>query len=242
MAKTITTVGGAQVDTAQSVFGGASCFLDGDGDYLTTPDHADFTFGSADFTIEARMRIAAELVIAPGILGHGSRSGGHTNTGWVWCYIPTLDILEFYYSTDGGTGTAVALQVTWNPSLDTWYHMAVVRNGNNLYFFVDGTQVGSTQDMTGVTIFNSTFDLWVGAYPVNAGTPNLGGYHDGWFDEIRISDTARWTSGFTPAAAAYTWDSNTKLLIHADGSDASTSFTDDDTAPATAGGKFLSVF
>ena len=33
-------------------------------------------------------------------------------------------------------------------------------------------------------------------------------------DEVRISNTARWTAGFTPSTTAYVSDANTKLLIH----------------------------
>jgi hypothetical protein len=38
-----------------------------------------------------------------------------------------------------------------------------------------------------------------------------------YLDEMRISNTARWTSNFTPATSAYTTDANTKLLVHGDG-------------------------
>jgi hypothetical protein len=39
-------------------------------------------------------------------------------------------------------------------------------------------------------------------------------YFTGYMDEIRISDTARYTTTFTPSTTAFTADSNTKLLIH----------------------------
>jgi len=39
--KTITRYGNAQIDTAQSVFGGAAGLFDGSGDYLTIPDSDD---------------------------------------------------------------------------------------------------------------------------------------------------------------------------------------------------------
>ena len=41
------------------------------------------------------------------------------------------------------------------------------------------------------------------------------------YDEIRISDTARYTSNFTPSTTAFTSDSNTKLLIHGEAGDPS---------------------
>ena len=38
----------------------------------------------------------------------------------------------------------------------------------------------------------------------------------GYMDEIRISNTARYTSSFTPSTTAFVADANTKLLIHSD--------------------------
>jgi hypothetical protein len=52
VAHTWTAAGNAQVDTADSKFGGASLLLDGVGDWVTTVDSADFTLGTSDFTIE----------------------------------------------------------------------------------------------------------------------------------------------------------------------------------------------
>jgi hypothetical protein len=53
MAKIITTVGHAQVDTAIKKIGTGSLLLDAGGDdRLTTPNNADFAFGAGDYTIE----------------------------------------------------------------------------------------------------------------------------------------------------------------------------------------------
>ena len=46
-------------------------------------------------------------------------------------------------------------------------------------------------------------------------------------DEFRISNSARYTAGFTAPTAPFQNDANTVLLIHADGTDASTVFFDD---------------
>ena len=54
---TVTANGDAQIDTAQSKFGGASALFDGSGDYLSVADSADFEFGSSDFTIDGWVRL-----------------------------------------------------------------------------------------------------------------------------------------------------------------------------------------
>jgi hypothetical protein len=75
------------------------------------------------------------------------------------------------------------------------------------------------------SIFNSTGLLRVGSRDPATGSPL---YFNGWIDEVRISKgIARWTSNFTPPTAPYSVDDpNTVLVLHADGADASTTFTD----------------
>src|SRR3990167_5305793 len=70
-AKTMTAVGNAQIDTAQSKFGGASGLFDGTGDWLTTPDSTDWDLGTGDFTIDFWIRfssVANARVFNPGVL------------------------------------------------------------------------------------------------------------------------------------------------------------------------------
>ncbi|MCH7827478.1 MAG: hypothetical protein IIC75_05850 [Bacteroidetes bacterium] len=55
-AHSVTANGNAQIDTAQSVFGGASGLFDGTGDYLSIPDNADFDVGGGDWCVDFRVR------------------------------------------------------------------------------------------------------------------------------------------------------------------------------------------
>jgi hypothetical protein len=113
-----------------------------------------------------------------------------------WSLYEDSDELTFNYSTDGSATSTKT--VSWTPTVGTWYHVAVSRSGNDLKLFVDGTQQGATQDVTGVTIYNSTSTLTVGA----TGVPD--NYFGGYIDELRISKgTARYTSTFTPETIPY---------------------------------------
>ena len=106
-------------------------------------------------------------------------------------------------------------------SVDTWYHVAFVRDGDTARFFLDGVAKGTgslTVDvpaMAGSMFIGSSND-WGG----------VGANMRGYMDEVRISNNARYTSAFTPSTSAFTEDQDTLLLIHSDTSDASTTFTD----------------
>lgn len=189
--KTVTANGNAQVDTAQSKFGGASCLLDGTGDYLSVADSADWDFGSGDFTIDLWFRGA----VVTGAYAFVSQWNGTGNQrSWELYYDGSN--LNFSWSTTGANGFSVAR--AWSPSTNTWYHLACVRTGSTIKLFVDGTQLGA-DGTNSDTIFNGTASLLVGA-----DTGGTADFLNGWVDEVRVSKgTARWTANFTPPTEAY---------------------------------------
>jgi hypothetical protein len=104
--------------------------------------------------------------------------------------------LVFYYSTDGSAFSSISF--AWAPSQNVWYHVAFVRSGTSALAFVDGTQIGTTQTLSG-TLFDSATGLYVGV-----GSSSLTEPLFGWIDEFRVSKgVARWTANFTPPTSAY---------------------------------------
>ena len=189
-----TAVGNA-VPTAIGKYGAGALALDGTGDRITTPDSDDFHFGSGDFTVEGYIYYTTETTGYGTIAAQWEASGG--DYGWAIFTPNNVDNkLYFNYSTTGAN--TLNKNVTWNPTSGTWYHVAVSRNGNNLRFFVDGTQVGVSQDMTGVTIYNSSRVLQVG------GMLGTGYCINGRIDDVRITKgVGRYTANFTPSAEAF---------------------------------------
>ena len=197
--KTITANGNAQIDTAQKVFGTGSVLFDGTGDYLSLADSDDWNLGSGDFTVELRFR---KPTGSEGNFVTQWGDAGNRSWGFVW----DAAYIYFIYTTDGTTIASKTISLgTINN--DTWYHMAFVRSGNTLTYYLNGTSQG-TVDLTGITIYDSISPLWIGAgYGVFA-TLN------GWIDELRISKgIARWTANFTPPTVAYGYGYNNKVLI-----------------------------
>jgi len=195
--KDVTCVANAQIDTAQKELGTGSILLDGTGDYLSLLNSADFNFGSGNFTVDFLWRTvdgsSAQFVMA--------HSGGSPNLEWDIYYSGTL--LYFQYSTNGTSWNS--LLVSWTASNNIWYHIAIVRNGNDLKFFIEGTQVGTTQDVTGVTLYSANAPLWIGGIYPDITAISC------WYDEIRISKgIARWTSDFTPKTVEYDYNESSE--------------------------------
>ena len=200
--KTMTAVGNAQIDTDQSKFGGASGLFDGNGDYITTPSHADFDFGSGDFTIDFWVRYNSLSALIEGYCSKWQDALGLGHRGWEFYRLPSgaVNTLNFDYSTNGSTSASIASTATWVPNLNQWYHVAVVRSGNNILFFIDGVKLGNSVSMSD-TIFAPTAIFTAGNIDVGSGA-TLG--INGWMDELRISNgVARWTANFTPPVKAY---------------------------------------
>jgi hypothetical protein len=209
---TMTAVGNAQIDTAQSKFGGASGLFDGTGDYLTTPDSADWAFGSGAFTIDFWVRFNA----LPAASGNQMFAGQRVD-----------DTHEWYIRLFNSAGTyqfVLLINDVWieNPaspglSANTWYHLAWVRSGNSWYVFQDGIQLGVT-----VTDATAMPDVAASLY---VGSRGGGGFpFNGWLDEFRVSKgLARWTANFTSPTRAYSYYANEFLGV-ADASLSAVSF------------------
>ena len=210
---TITARGNAKVSTAQSKFGGASMLSDGAGDCLQVSSNADFGYSTGDFTIEFFIRPTTNLTSTYNIWDQ--RADGEGGAVKPSIYI-SGSTLYYYTNSDNRISYGVTLQS------GTWYHIALSRSGTSTKLFLDGTQVGSTYtDSNSYT----TSQVVIGAYSAGGGT--YSGSTPAYFDEIRISNSARYTTTFTPTAAAFTNDRNTLLLLHTDGTNNSTTFTDD---------------
>lgn len=188
--KSLTFVGTAQLDTAQKKFGTASLLLDGNSDYVTVPDSADWSFGTEDFTIDHWVRFASV-----GNCGfYSQQTDGDNRIQW---YMQTGELRFCLYV---GAVQKAYYQFAWVPNADQWYHLALVRSGSTIYFFIDGV----SQSITETTAISTN------SVPDFSGVANIGfdigntTYFNGYIDELRISKgIARWTSNFTPPTSEY---------------------------------------
>lgn len=202
--KALTARDNAQIDTAQFKFGAASGLFDGSGDAVTAADNAGWDFGSGAFTVECFVRFNALPSSGNAQVILSQWSNTTAQAAWFLGLVNNAGTyqLNFAYTTNGTTQVNSARNVT--VATGVWYHIAVSRSGNTMRYFVDGVQAGADINVTGVTIFNSTSLLTVGAQTNNPATPTFNFSVNGHLDELRITKgIARYTADFTPPTAQF---------------------------------------
>jgi len=188
--KTWTVTGNAQIDTDYSVWGGAAGLFDGSGDYIRTPDSADFAFGSGDFTIEGWIR---PYDLTPSQQFIACQRTAYTSNHAL-SIIATSDGNIIFQSTPGGV-TAFAAQGPGGLLASQWQHFSCVRNGTEIAVSINGL-FGTPYTIGTTALYNSTAPFQLGASNPG-GTP--GEYYHGWIDDFRVTKgVARYTADFVP--------------------------------------------
>jgi hypothetical protein len=165
-------------------------------------DHADFQFnsGTGVFTIDFWFRLNS---LPSSHFGIYEQYIDDDNTISVYL----LDNAGAYWVYFEVVSATTKIVSTWaeipNCAVNTWYHCAIVRgyggSANNIRVAIDGTfYAAGADDLTGVTL------------PDLAAAPILGfkqygtdARFDGWLEEFRISEVARWITDFSPPDAPY---------------------------------------
>ena len=200
--------GSAARSGTQSKFGSYSGYINANtGHYITIPETSGYEYFSAtgDWTVE-----------------FFARAGGSGWQNWIQIFGGTEVVLIAYYkhasygwtymvnNIDQGTNTGVELKGGNSGSSDisgAWHHIAFTKYGNVFTGWYDGSSAATST-------FSTTMDAVNGT--VTWGKPGSGwtGGPDGYIDELRVSNTARYTSSFTPTGSAFSTDANTKLLLN----------------------------
>lgn len=187
--KTVTAVGGAQISTAQSKFGGASIKLDAVDDYLQLPNTAAMALDTSDFTLEAWIQLhgwsstiygTGNVATADSFLLSISSQGG------LEVYSNSSTVISSTHATTtipGGTGI--------------WHHVALTRSGSDWKVFLNGAQQGvGTRAIT----CSANSAMYVGARDYNG---VRGGYFSGYIDDFRITKSIRYTANFSPPTSPF---------------------------------------
>ena len=192
--KTVTVQGNAQISTAESKFGGSSLVAGTSPTFswgsnrLQVPAGLAFAYDTGNFTAEAWLYVTSFA----GIPSWWTQSANGIN--YFVCAVSDVGVPVFVFATSGGGTTVSGPTVT----LNTWNHIAVVRNSGSVTVYangIGGTPVACTQNFN-----NTTFVPTIGSYTHNA---NFLAYN-GYIDDLRITKgIARYTANFTPPTAPF---------------------------------------
>jgi hypothetical protein len=172
---------------AKNAFSSSLLLTTGTSDRVTFPNMTELDFGSGNFTFECFFKFN-QAIANPYHYGFFQKYTGDSNFWMVSMF------------NNGGSPQAYLLSssfnIPWNmpvtPTVGVWYHFACVRNGNNLAFYLNGTQGGSQ---------GFAYSLPTVVSPLTIGRFDSGAY-GGYTAKmnvcgVRISNVARYTASFT---------------------------------------------
>jgi hypothetical protein len=213
---TWTAYGNAQIDTAQSKFGGASGLFDGTGDYIDTPDSPDHEPGAGDFTVDFWVRFNALPGSGASATFFSRRTGTTVQDVFQSSFVnSTPSKLTFVAYVN--TVKVADYYAEWSPSTGIWYHIAVVRNGSSIRLFINGVSQ-TVVEVTPIGTSDLTFSGSDEKLTIGRNGNSDSNYLNGWIDEFRFSKgIARWTSNFTPSTVAYAGEYTLAVNVVGDG-------------------------
>lgn len=222
---TITANGDAQISTAEKKFGSASAYFNG-ADYINSNTDTAFNLGDgSNYTVELWIYVNSfeGQADAPRVICFENNSDsygllidpGSSNGNLVWNHFGT-----------GAEDIIAPSAIT----LNTWTHIALVKNGSKVSLYINGVETGFRSDTYAMpNPENGNVQITLGGSIVNYEYQEFYGY----IDELRITKgVARYTSNFTPQTAPFPnpvgdpYISNVSLLMHMDGTDGAQVFDD----------------
>jgi len=184
----VTRVGAPVISTGSSMFGGASGYFSGNGDYLVVPSSPKFNFGTGDFTIEFWIRPATVSKSYHAIFD--MRVNGIANDVKPQIQLNGATLTYWVGTSQRIIGSAL--------SAGTWYHIALCRKGGVTRMFVNGTKVGS--DFADANNYLAS-DIVIGALGDNRSYP---AHFNGYMDELRVTKgVGYYDSNFTAPTAPF---------------------------------------
>ncbi len=159
--------------------------LDGDNSlssYVQVPDNDAWAFGNNDFTIEGwvNLRNLDENQwwnYPDAVLVANDEGGGNVNKWIFGLFDGTLTLLL----DDPVHGSVAIGRAAFNPDLNTWYHVALTRQGTTFTTYVNGVPIGTDTSSATVPDANG---------PLTIGQAEGIGFVDGQIDEMTIYSRA----------------------------------------------------
>ena len=189
----ITTVSNATITSAAKYGSGALAF-NGSSDYFQSSWSLNsfLSPGTNNWTLETWVFMTRSLSSVQVIANYGYESGSTRSFVWYYNGDGTFRLAQ---SPDGSTNYDAGFGAPQGGfSLNTWYHLAIVRNSGAMTMYVNGKAMPNT--LSAYTISS----ISTGVFRVGSDGTN---YFGGSMDDVRYTKgVARYTSDFAPPARA----------------------------------------
>ena len=202
----VSLTGTAYNEVLVSKFGGAMDCSSATSQLASVSASPALNTSTGDFTFDCWFNLKAVTSLQPilAFLGTGGTGqytmGTFVSTG---SYNGTGQVrMSYFLTSSAGTsfdlvsGDHPAGAGSTNIAANTWYHFAFVRNGSNFSGYINGVLDFSFTSSSNLRT-TSTLPLLAGGW--TDGSLNFNGY----MDEFRYSNVARWTAPFTPPVVPY---------------------------------------
>lgn len=177
---------------------GGSVYLDGTGDYLTAGSNANLALGSGNFTIEFWWYPYSSVFNGGHWIINSYTPGSADATGAFNLYAFVNATVDFNIA-----GVAVCNTGVMSQYVNTWVHVALVRNNNVVTCYINGIAKSSGNNSTSLT--KQYFRLGAAYDGLNTASE--------YFSDVRLTNTAVYTSNFTPPNSPLIAITGTKLLL-----------------------------
>lgn len=175
-------------------------------DYVSIPATTALTTYTGDFTFECWVNPTATNLTSSWSIWDSRQSGGTPNA-MVFSLVALASPVTgqwriSYYNGTSYYGTGIV-------NVNQWSHIAFVRSGSTMTFYVNGI-AGGTATISGTQAGTATTNpVWIGTKDNSIATYGTVGY----ISNFRIvNGTAVYTANFTPATTPLTAITNTQLL------------------------------
>jgi hypothetical protein len=164
----------AKINTVNNKFGTGCLELDGTS-YIYTDDSSRLGLGSGDLTLDMWVY---------------KRSAGHqTIMDSSTFYAFGMAIGDDYVRAIASNDESFIHDFKYTLALNEWHHLAFIRKGITMYFFVDGKIIEK---------FSTSYNFRTGAQLIGINADRRSYAFNGYIDDFRISNIARWTEDFNP--------------------------------------------
>lgn len=186
--------GNTRVNSNISRFTTGSIELTGGPEYAFIPPRKNFELDTQDFTMECWFRFNTT---PSNMTLMSSRNYFTVGFNGNWVFRITSSTQFGFYTYDGQSSVQGTDYTVPTMTAGTWYHVAVVRTNQSTRVYLNGIE-----SSTGAaTISRALNDGSISGIQIGRGNNNSP--FNGYLDNIRISNTSRYTSNFVPPVSAF---------------------------------------